>query len=444
MFRIRRPARLTSAGLSLAVIFLTLASAAASAAAPTQATPRSHLWVWGGGPTGVPHDNAAPVPVHGLGPAPVKQVLREPTAVTSVALLADGTVYAWGAQPLGNGGSGFSVTPVKVTTLSEVTAIAVTQSNVSPTQETFYALRRDGTVWAWGYGRRGELGDGSTANSPIPVQVSGLTGVTAIVTGADTAYALRKDHTVWAWGGGASGQLGNGGAANSDVPVQVKLPDRAAHVASRCGSAYALVYGQRVFAWGDNTSGQLGDGTRANADAPVLVRRVHGAAAVVAGCVDAYAIISGSGTVMSWGEGDQGEMGDGHTATRTLPVQVTGLTGITKVSVGYLTTYAVGSDGSAWAWGYGRQGQLGDGVMANSPVPVKVINITVPVTAVVSETYYASGQDTVVARGSDGSLWSWGACDFGDAGHGGCGPNPGRIPRIPPVTTVFDRWFGAV
>jgi alpha-tubulin suppressor-like RCC1 family protein len=375
----------------------------------------------------------------------VKQVIREPTAITSVALLADGTVYAWGQQPLGNGGSGFSVTPVKVTTLSGVTAIAAMQSNaLSPSQQTFYALRNDGTVWAWGYGRHGELGDGSTTNSPVPVQVSGLTGVTHIVTGDDTAYAVRRDHTVWAWGVGTSGQLGNGGTVNSDVPVQVKLPDRAAQVDSRCGSAYALVYGQRVFAWGDNTEGQLGDGTRTGAATPVLVRRVNGAAAVVAGCVDAYAIIHGSGTVMAWGEGDQGEMGDGHTATRTLPVQVSGLTGVTKVSVGYATTYAVGSAGMAWAWGYGRQGQLGDGIMANSSVPVKLINITVPVTAIVSETYNASGQDTVVARGSDGSLWSWGDCSFGDGGHGGCGPNPGRIPRIPPVTTVFGRWFGAV
>jgi alpha-tubulin suppressor-like RCC1 family protein len=137
-------------------------------------------------------------------------------------------------------------------------------------------------------------------------------------------------------------------------------------------------------------------------------------------------------------------MGDGHTATRVYPVTVTGLTGITEVSVGYYTTYAVGPDGSLWAWGYGRQGQLGDGVPGNSPVPVKVTGITGPVTAVVPGQYQESGQNTVVARGSDGSLWSWGYAGFNDAGSGGSGANPGRIPRIPPATGVFGTWFGAV
>jgi alpha-tubulin suppressor-like RCC1 family protein len=160
--------------------------------------------------------------------------------------------------------------------------------------------------------------------------------------------------------------------------------------------------------------------------------------------VDAYAIIAGTRSVMAWGQGAQGEMGDGHTAARLYPVTVSGLTGISSVSVGYQTTYAVGSDGTLWAWGYGRQGQLGNGVLANSPVPVKVINITVPVTAVVSGQYGSSGQNTVVARGSDGSLWSWGYAGFNASGGGGAGAEPARIPRIPPVTTVFGIWFGAV
>ena len=67
-----------------------------------------------------------------------------------------------------------------------------------------------------------------------------------------------------------------------------------------------------------------------------------------------------------------------------------------------------------------------------------------PVTAVVSGQYYASGQNTVVARGSDGSLWSWGYSGFNATGGGGSGPQPARIPRIPPVSKVFGTSFGAV
>jgi alpha-tubulin suppressor-like RCC1 family protein len=213
--------------------------------------------------------------------------------------------------------------------------------------------------------------------------VTGLTGVTKIATGAGTAYALTTSARVQAWGAGTAGQLGNGSTANSDVPVQVSLADRVTQIASACGSAYAITGDRRVFAWGVNTDGQLGDGTRTNAPAPVLVRRLSHAAAVVPGCVDAYAIIQGTRSVMAWGAGAQGEMGDGHTATRLYPVAVTGLTGVTQLSTSYTSAYAVDSAGSVWAWGYGRQGNLGDGTNANSPVPVKVINITVPVTAVV-------------------------------------------------------------
>ena len=87
-----------------------------------------------------------------------------------------------------------------------------------------YALDADGTVWAWGYGAYGQLGDGSTASSDVPVPVSGLAHIVMIAAGSNAAYALGADGTVWAWGYGAYGQLGNGSSANADVPVHVSLP----------------------------------------------------------------------------------------------------------------------------------------------------------------------------------------------------------------------------
>ena len=82
-----------------------------------------------------------------------------------------------------------------------------------------YALRRDGSVWAWGNG--GPLGDGDTDSSSVPVRVTGLTDVTVIAGGLGAAYALRGDGTVWAWGMGGAGRLGNGSTESSSVPVQV-------------------------------------------------------------------------------------------------------------------------------------------------------------------------------------------------------------------------------
>jgi alpha-tubulin suppressor-like RCC1 family protein len=445
MFRMYAHHRVTGA-LSLVAAL----AAAVLMAAPAQATARSPLWVWGPGPTGVAEDAAAPVPVHGLGPAPVKQVVKDSTG-PALVLLTDGTVWAAGPAPLGNGATGYSSTFVQVTALSGVDEIAVSTLNDGANGDsTIYALRDDGTVWAWGYGVDGELGDGSTADAAKPVQVTGLTGVTSIAAGMGAGYAVTGTGQVWAWGTGTDGQLGNGASVNSDVPVQVSLADRAAQLVSHCETVYAVTGGHRIFAWGANGDGQLGDGSVANAATPVLVRGVQDASTVVAGCVDAYAIIGGTGTVMAWGAGAQGEMGDGHTATRRYPVAVTGLTGIKSVSTSYTSAYAVDSAGQLWAWGYGRQGNLGDGQYANSSVPVKVINITEPVTAVVPGQYARptsvvfGGVGVVVARGSDGSLWSWGNVGFGALGGGGRGADPGRIPRIPPVTGPFGTWFGVV
>ena len=286
------------------------------AAAPAQAVTRSHLWDWGGGPLGLGKyaDRTKPVPVHGLGTAAVRQVVSSNGTV--LVLLKDGTVWAWGSGPLGNGGgpSVSSQSPLQVTALSGVTAIAATTllTASDATLSTFYALRGNGTVWAWGDGSTGQLGNGGTTGRYTPGPVTGLSGVTRITTGAGTAFALTSQARVWAWGAGTSGQLGNGSTADSDVPVPVTLAGRVIQIASACGSAYAITGDRRVFAWGVNTFGQLGDGSRATAATPVLVRRVSHASMVVPGCVNAYAIIAGTRSVMAWGEGGSGRWATGR------------------------------------------------------------------------------------------------------------------------------------
>ncbi len=83
------------------------------------------------------------------------------------------------------------------------------------------ALRGDGTVWAWGDNSSGQLGDGTYTQRDVPVQVPGLTSVTALAAGRNHTVALRSDGTVWAWGSNSSGQLGNGTTSERLTPTRV-------------------------------------------------------------------------------------------------------------------------------------------------------------------------------------------------------------------------------
>ncbi len=115
-------------------------------------------------------------------------------------------------QVVGTGGSGF---------LTGVSAIAAGSASLHT-----LALKPDGSVWAWGYGGSGQLGNGGFASSSTPVQVLGVTGgpftgVATIAAGFDHSLAIKGDGTAWAWGDDTHGQLGNGATTNSASPVQI-------------------------------------------------------------------------------------------------------------------------------------------------------------------------------------------------------------------------------
>ncbi|MHB8521669.1 MAG: hypothetical protein ACYDH9_13045, partial [Limisphaerales bacterium] len=171
----------------------------------------------------------------------------------SLALADDGTIWAWGwgyFGPLGNGTFASSSTPVAVNALlggRHATAIGAGRVHS-------LALADDGTMWAWGYGYYGQLGDGAfhTSNpygSSIPVQVIGLPGgrkSVAIAGGGYHSLALADDGTMWAWGLGSEGQLGDGtfrtsSPYGSSIPVQViGLPGGRKSVAIAGGGYHSL------------------------------------------------------------------------------------------------------------------------------------------------------------------------------------------------------------
>ncbi len=212
---------------------------------------------------------------------------------TSLALKSDGTVWAWGDNQygeLGNGSTTNSNVPVQVTGLTGVMAIAFLSG---------YGIEGDGTVWAWGDNQYGELGNSSTANSSVPVQVSGLTGVAAIAGGLYHSLALKADGTVLAWGYNVDGELGSGSNTSSSVPVPVNSLSGVTAIASGGDTSLALKNDGTVWSWGYNADGELGNGINTNSNVPVQVKSLTGAVAIAGGFYHSLAALGGSLPVLS-------------------------------------------------------------------------------------------------------------------------------------------------
>jgi len=338
----------------------------------------SASWVsWGsdvGGALGAGYASFAPAltPVGGL--------LAEPKEVVAgrAALMADGTVQAWGNNYQGGIGDGTlqrKLNPVTVPGLSNVVQIA-------GSAEHMIALLANGTVATWGSNLSGELGNGTdgggTENckancySTVPIQVPNLTGVSAVFAGGADDAALLNSGEVVAWGENLKGQLGDGTKVQKDSPTLVPGLANVRTVAlggaaSLGGHMFALLNDGTVEAAGFNGQGQLGIGSTVSSSSPVTVPDLKGTTALSASWTHSLALVGGK--LLAWGNNANGELGVKTTMLcgpvktakpcATTPVQVP-LKGVSSIAAGYAASDAV-SNGHAYSAGHNNYGQLGDG-----------------------------------------------------------------------------------
>ncbi len=348
----------------------------------------------------------------------------------SLALSSNGAVFAWGWNVTGqfcNGSTNGSDVPLKVSLLghAKVTGIAAGFAHS-------LAVTSTGAVLNCGKNDDGELGDGGTTDSDVPVKVdlSAGTKVTEVAAGAGQSLAVTSTGAVLAWGLNLYGALGNGSTGSSNIPVDVSLPAGTKVTAVAAGALHSLVLTSTgaVLAWGFNTDGELGDGTTANSDVPVAVKLPAGTkvTALAAGGYYSLALTS-SGTVLAWGYNADGELGDGSSVNSDMPVKVKlpARTKVTAIAAGgslygvgsYVAgpghSLAVTSTGAVLAWGDNADGELGDGTTAKSEVPRKAkLPAGTKVTAV------AAGELQSLAVTSKGAVLAWGGNNFGQLGDG--------------------------
>ena len=324
----------------------------------------------------------------------------------SLFACADSTVRSCGLNAygqLGNGTTTSTTLAVQVSGLTGITAVAAGQHHS-------LFLKNDGTVWACGRNAYGRLGDGTTVNKTTAVQVSGLTGITAVAAGDWHSLFLKNDGTVWACGRNNFGQLGNGTTADKTTAVQVSGLTGITAVAAGGVHSLFLKNDGTVWACGSNWTGQLGDGTTAGKTTAVQVSGLTGITVVAAGGY--YSLfLKNDGTVWACGSNWAGQLGDGTTADTALAVQVSGLTGITAVAAGLYYSLFVKNDGTVWACGRNNFGQLGNGTTADKTTAVQVSGLA-GITAV------AAGYTHSLFLKNDGTVWACGFNLYGQLGDG--------------------------
>jgi alpha-tubulin suppressor-like RCC1 family protein len=338
-----------------------------------------------------------------------------------LALKDDGTVWAWGDNRFGQLGDGTLTdryNPVQVSALFDMTAIAAA-SHCS------VGLKADGTVWTWGSNANGMLGNGTLSNYAIsdPTQVSGLTNMTTITASINHAAAIKDDGTVWAWGLNNKGQLGDGTQTNRHTPVQVIGLTDVVAVAVGDDYSIALKSNGTVWGWGCNELGQLGCGGIYNQAAPVQVYDLFSVVSISAGYSYAAALRA-DGSVWSWGDNSAGQIGDGTTTTRRIPVRSSIYNDVIKIEVGDYHTCVIRADGTVWAWGLNTLGTLGDGTAINKSAPVQMLGVTDAVS--ISASFF----QTIVLTGSNEIM----ACGYNMCGALGNGNN---ISSLVPISVIW-------
>lgn len=336
------------------------------------------LWMWGYNNGGMLGDSttvskSSPVQTTALG-TNWKQVACNSSHTAAVK--TDGTLWAWG---LGTSGQLGDNTAVSKSSPVQITGAATTWKSVSVGTTHTAAIKTDGSLWSWGYNYYAALGigtQGSATNRSSPVQtVSAGFNWLKVVACNDTTLAIKTDGTLWGWGRGNLGQLGNNNTTQRNSPVQTGTNTNWKQISGSGTTVGAIKTDGTLWMWGAGTSGELGNETRTSVSSPVqTVAATTDWKQVSAGSQFAAAVKT-DGTLWAWGLNNYGQLGDNTRDSKSSPVQIAGGGSNWKqAATGYRVAGAIKTDGTLWMWGIASQGGLGTNNATSRSSPVQTIN----------------------------------------------------------------------
>jgi len=297
---------------------------------------------------------------------------------TCLVIKTDGTLWTWGRGTHGQLGLGNTTSyssPKQVGALTN-------WSSTSNGRYAVIATKTDGTLWSWGNNYVGSLGLGNTTYYSSPKQIGALTTwLRVAMSGYGASYAITTSGAIYSWGNNYYGELGrgtSGGGTNTSSPVQVGALTNWLNLA--CGRYFVLVTKTdgTLWGWGRNNTGQLGLGNRTDYSSPKQIGALT-TWSTISGSESYSTAITTSGTLYVWGNNANGQLGLGNTTYYSSPKQVGSLTTWSKLGDGPTKdnfNISIKTDGTLWSWGNNSNGQLGLGNTTNYSSPKQVGSLT--------------------------------------------------------------------
>ncbi|XP_054256531.1 E3 ubiquitin-protein ligase HERC2 isoform X4 [Indicator indicator] len=289
---------------------------------------------------------------------------------TLFAVTADGKLYATGYGAGGRLGIGGTESVSTPTLLESIQHVFIKKVAVNSGGKHCLALSSEGEVYSWGEAEDGKLGHGNRSPCDRPRVIESLRGIEVVDIAAGGAHSacITAAGDLFTWGKGRYGRLGHGDSEDQLKPKLVEALQGYRVIDIACGSGDAqtlcLTDDDTVWSWGDGDYGKLGRGGSDGCKVPMKIDSLTGLGVVKVECGSQFSVaLTKSGAVYTWGKGDYHRLGHGSDDHVRRPRQVQGLQGkkVIAIATGSLHCVCCTEDGEVYTWGDNDEGQLGDG-----------------------------------------------------------------------------------